>query len=107
MRNLCFTIFLFVMIVSCSQERIEELKNENKQLEQKVSSLEYEKESLEREIAEMRQDMYAILDYAGRARTNASEAAFWANNGDSFLFQTNLRGMSSNFNEIVNIASKY
>lgn len=105
---------LAFFMVSCNQGRIEELESEKKQLEQKVSSLqrqvselESEKDDLEALVSNMHQDMRSIRNCASSASSSASSAAFWADSGDSFLFQSNLRNMSSEFDQIVRIASKY
>jgi hypothetical protein len=72
-----------------------------------IMKWESEKDELETIVSNMRQDMRAIQNCANSARSNARSAAFWADSGDSFLFQSNLRSMSTNFDEIVNITSNY
>lgn len=76
MRRFCITIVIALLIVSCGQKKIEELKSEKGQLENKISILENEKESLETELEEMRNDMQAIRNYARQASSCASAAAF-------------------------------
>lgn len=114
MNRYCIITALVFFMISCNQDRIEELESEKEQLEHKVSSLERqlkeaksEKEDLEELVTNMRQDMRAIRNCASSASSSASSAAFWADSGDSFLFQSNLRNMSSDFDQIVSIASKY
>ena len=114
MKRYCIIATLAFIMISCNQNRIEELEAENEELEQKVSSLEKQVRTLESEkdelkaiVSNMRQDMRAIQNCANSASSNARSAAFWADSGDSFLFQSNLRSMSTNFDEIVNITSKY
>lgn len=114
MRRYCIIAVLAFIVTSCNQSRIEELESEKEQLEQRVSSLENQisdleskKNDLEATISNMRRDMRAIQDCASNASSNARSAAFWADSGDSFLFQSKLRSMSSNFDDIVSIASKY
>ena len=114
MKRYCIIATLTFLMFSCNQGRIEELESEKEQLEQKVSSLERqvrdlesEKEDLEALVSNMHQDMRAIRNCASSASSSASSAAFWADSGDSFLFQSNLRNMSSDFDQIVSIASKY
>ena len=103
MRRYCIIAVLAFIVTSCNQSRIEELES----VENQISDLESEKNDLEATISNMRRDMRAIQDCASNASSNARSAAFWADSGDSFLFQSNLRSMSTNFDEIVNITSKY
>lgn len=114
MKCFCCLVALAFFMASCNQGRIEELESKNDELEQKVSSLkskiselESENEDLESLVSNMRQDMRTIRNCASSASSSAHSAAFWADSGDSFLFQSNLRNMSSDFNQIVSIASKY
>ena len=107
-----FSLLLF--LTSCNKDCIEELESENKRLNLKISLLEQQvnylsdkKEELESEIAQMQQDMSAIRRCAGNASSNASSAAFWSSNGNTFFFESELRSMSSNFDDIVRISSKY
>lgn len=114
MKRICYLAAITFFMLSCNQGRIDELESEKELLEQRVSSLQSqvsdlksEKEKLEAIVSDMRQDMRAIRNCASSASSNASSAAFWADSGDSFLFQSNLRSMSSDFDQIVRIASKY
>ena len=76
-------------------------------LEQNVNNLSDENDQQIYTIEQMRADMREIQRCASAASSNASQAAFWSNTGDSFLFESELRNMSSNFNNIVTIASKF
>ena len=116
MKKRCIVLALVIPLlhISCNQGRIEELESEKDQLEESVYLLKSQIESLESnidllrsQIANMRRDMIIINNCASEASTNASTAAYWAENGNTFLFQSCLRNMSNNFDEIVNITSKY
>ena len=69
--------------------------------------LQAENHKLKDLVEEMQNDMYEIKRYANSASNNANSAAFWSQSGDSFLFESNIRNMSSDFSNISRIASKY
>ena len=69
--------------------------------------LQAENHKLKDVVEEMQNDMYEIKRYANSASNNANSAAFWSQSGDSFLFKSNIRNMSSDFSNISRIASKY
>lgn len=69
--------------------------------------LQAENHKLKDVVEEMQNDMYEIKRYANSASNNANSAAFWSQSGDSFLFESNIRNMSSDFSNISRIASKY
>jgi predicted nucleic acid-binding Zn-ribbon protein len=114
MRKIYIMFALSVLLQSCKQSRISELESEKENLENKISTLESqlrvlkdENEDLKNYISQMENDMHQIKNFARSASSHASSATFWANNGDTFLYQSEIRNMSSDFNRIASIASKY
>lgn len=100
-------VFFTLLFSSCNQNRIEELETSNHQFEQTIEKLNAQNLELREQISEMRDDMQTIQRYANSASQHANSAAFWSQSGDAFLFQSELRNMSSDFSNIVNITSKY
>lgn len=101
------TMLSMLLLTSCNNSRIEELETSNQQLENHIMQFQAENHSLKEMVEEMQNDMYEIKRYANSASNNTNSAAFWSQSEDSFLFESNIRNMSSDFSNISRIASKY
>ncbi|MBD5320065.1 MAG: hypothetical protein HDS07_04105 [Bacteroides sp.] len=105
--TILITMLSMLLLISCNNSRIEELESSNQQLEEQIKQLQTEKYKLKEMVEEMQDDMHEIQRYASSASNYANSAAFWSQSGDSFLFESNIRNMSSDFSNISRIASKY
>ena len=113
-RIFLYIIALILLLSSCNQRQIDELRQENENLETEISelkdqivNLKIENEVLRDNVSNFNEDMEDIQIYARRASANASSAVFWAENGNTFLFKSELESMSDNFDAIAKIASQY
>lgn len=108
-------IIIFVvslLLLSCADSKVKELEDRNKHLERRITELEKIKEQLvstndglKATIVEMREDMKKIQHHAQMAATHSESAAFWNRVGNDFLEESSMRNMSSDFNDISNIAN--
>ena len=106
---LLFILFATSCNIKNLKEENEELHDKVSAMERKINSLREENDQLAYTIEQMRLDMREIQRYARAASNNASSIVFWSNTGtdDSFLIESEFRNMSSNFDNIALIASKY
>lgn len=109
-----------LLLFSCNQSRVTELEKENDKLKSTVSSMQdqiaglnntnqelvYKNYKLSEKISTMCVEMQSICMYANNAKSHINSAVFWSSES-KFLCESEMNCVTSNINDIVNIASRY